>query len=122
MRVARSDTEIAGTPVAEGEMVFVMLAAANRDPRVFPDPTVADVERWPNAHLGFGHGIHFCIGAQTARLEAQIGFEQLLQVAPDYDLAVPGDELRYSPSFFLRGLESLPIEPAPRPAATHRTS
>jgi cytochrome P450 len=117
MRVARTDTEIAGTPVAEGEMVFVMLAAANRDPDVFPDPTRADVERWPNAHLGFGHGIHFCIGAQTARLEAQIGFEQLLRVAPDYDLAVPADELRYAPSFFLRGLESLPVEPAPRPVA-----
>lgn len=112
MRVARADTEIAGTPVAQGEMLFVVLAAANRDPEVFPDPSRADVARWPNAHLGFGHGIHFCIGAQTARLESQIAFEQLLQVAPDYELAVPVEELRYSPSYFLRGLESLPVVPA----------
>ena len=109
MRAARADTEIAGTPVSEGDLVFVMLAAANRDPNVFPDPTRADLDRWPNAHLGFGHGIHFCIGAMTARLEAQIGFEQLLRISPDYELAVSPDELRYSPSFFLRGLESLPV-------------
>jgi cytochrome P450 len=117
MRVARADTEIAGTPVAQGEMVFVVLAAANRDPEVFPDPSRADVDRWPNAHLGFGHGIHFCIGAQTARLEAQVAFEQLLRVAPDYEIAVPVGELRYSPSYFLRGLESLPVVPASVAAA-----
>lgn len=112
MRVARADTEIAGTPIAEGEMVFVVLAAANRDPLVFADPARANVDRWPNAHLGFGHGIHFCIGAQTARLEAQVAFQQLLRVAPEYQVAVPTHELRYSPSYFLRGLESLPVEPA----------
>lgn len=112
MRVARADTEIADTPIKQGEMIFVVLGAANRDPLVFPDPERADVDRWPNAHLGFGHGIHFCIGAQTARLEAQVAFEQLLRVAPEYELAVPADQLRYSPSYFLRGLESLPVEPA----------
>jgi len=112
MRVARADTEIGGTAIAEGEMIFVVLGAANRDPSVFPDPTRADIDRWPNAHLGFGHGIHFCIGAQTARLETQVAFEQLLRVAPEYELAVPAAELRYSPSYFLRGLESLPVVPA----------
>jgi cytochrome P450 len=117
MRVARADTEIAGTPVAQGDLVFVVLGAANRDPEVFPDPSRADVDRWPNAHLGFGHGIHFCIGAQTARLETQVAFEQLLRVAPDYELAVPVGELRYSPSYFLRGLESLPVVPASVAAA-----
>lgn len=117
MRVARADVDVAGTTISPGEMVFVMLGAANRDPRVFPDPTAVDVDRWPNQHLGFGHGIHFCIGAMTARLESRVAFEQLLRVAPRYELAVDATDLVYSPSFFLRGLESLPIESAAAPVA-----
>jgi cytochrome P450 len=117
MRVARVDVEVAGTKMAEGEMVFVMLGAANRDERVFPDPDRIALDRWPNAHLGFGHGVHFCIGASTARLESRIAFEQLLAAAPEYQLAVEPSELHYAPSFFLRGLESLPIEPLGRPVA-----
>ncbi len=110
VRVARGDTQIGNTPVAAGEMVFVMLAAANRDPSVFVDPTRADLDRWPNPHLGFGHGIHFCIGATTARLESRIAFERLLQIAPDYEIEVGHEALHYAPSFFLRGLERLPVK------------
>ena len=114
MRVARRDVDVAGTHVATGEMVFVMLGAANRDTRAFPNPDAVDLGRWPNPHLGFGHGIHFCIGATTARLESKVAFEELLRISPDYGLAVEPESLRYAPSFFLRGLESLPIEPASR--------
>ncbi len=114
MRVAREDIEVGGTLMNEGEMVFVMLGAANRDERVFPDPDRIALDRWPNPHLGFGHGVHFCIGASTARLESRIAFEQLLLSAPEYQLAVEPSELHYAPSFFLRGLESLPIEPLGR--------
>ncbi|MBI3256829.1 MAG: cytochrome P450 [Actinobacteria bacterium] len=116
VRVARGDTRIGATPVAAGETVFVMLAAANRDSSVFVDPTRADIDRWPNPHLGFGHGIHFCIGAMTARLESQIAFERLLQIAPDYELEVAADALHYAPSFFLRGLERLPVRMTRRAA------
>lgn len=117
MRVALEDLEVAGSQVTQGEMLFVMLGAANRDPRVFPDPDRIVLDRWPNAHLGFGHGIHFCIGASTARLESRIAFDELLRAAPEFQLAVEPGELHYAPSFFLRGLEALPIEPTARPVS-----
>ncbi len=114
MRVARTDTTVAGTPIAEGEMLFVMIGAANRDASVFTNPERVDFGRWPNPHVGFGHGIHFCIGATTARLEARIALEELLRLAPDYQVTAQTDQLAYAPSFFLRGLEHLPIEPRSR--------
>ncbi len=113
MRVARTDTTVAGTPVAEGEMLFVMLGAANRDPSVFTNPGRVNFGRWPNPHVGFGHGIHFCIGATTARLEARVALEEVLRLAPQYRVTTQTDQLAYAPSFFLRGLEHLPIEPRP---------
>ncbi|MBI1845065.1 MAG: cytochrome P450 [Actinobacteria bacterium] len=110
-RVALVDTEIAGTPVSAGEMVFVMLAAANRDKLIFANPTEVDLSRSPNPHLGFGFGIHVCLGAHLARLESRTALKELLRLAPEYRLSAPAEELRYAPSFFLRGVEQLPIEP-----------
>lgn len=86
-RVARNDVEVAGTTIRRGELVVVYLAAANRDPAVFPDPHRFDIER-PNAgkHLAFSGGRHFCLGAALARAEGEVGlrtfFDRFLMCAP----------------------------------------
>ncbi|MER7003706.1 cytochrome P450 [Dactylosporangium sp. NPDC000555] len=78
-RLATTDATIGGQPVAAGDLVVAWLAAANRDSRVFAEPERFDIRRNPNPHLTFGHGIHFCIGAPLARLEARIAMELLLR-------------------------------------------
>ncbi|MDG6109535.1 cytochrome P450 [Dactylosporangium aurantiacum] len=78
-RRATTDTTVGGMTVPAGDVVVAWLAAANRDPRVFADPARFDIGRSPNPHLTFGHGIHFCIGAPLARLEARIAMELLLR-------------------------------------------
>ncbi|MEV0564161.1 cytochrome P450 [Dactylosporangium sp. NPDC050588] len=78
-RRATADTAVGGVTVPEGDVVVAWLAAANRDARVFADPARFDIRRDPNPHLTFGHGIHFCIGAPLARLEARIAMELLLR-------------------------------------------
>jgi cytochrome P450 len=88
-------------------MVFVILAAANRDPAHFSHPDVFDITREPNAHLAFGDGIHYCIGAPLARLEAAIAFGLMLERFPHLRLAEPEAPLKYKGSYFLRGLSSL---------------
>ena len=109
MRYIRQDTEIAGTTVAAGSLIFVLLAAANRDPAQFIEPETFDIARTPNDHLAFGEGIHFCIGAPLARMEGAIAIGSLLA---RYKRIRPAPEapLTYKGSFFLRGLASLPVE------------
>lgn len=109
LRVPLVDTEIAGQAIAKGEMVFVLLAAANRDPDRFDDPERFDVGRTPNPHLGFGHGIHFCLGASLARLEARLALEGLLAAAPDYELQCDPATVDYGPSFIFHSPATLPI-------------
>ena len=91
-RRATASTVVGGVSVPEGAVVTAWLAAANRDRRVFADPARFDIRRSPNPHLTFGHGIHFCIGAPLARLEARIAMELLLRryrtIAVDTDAAV----------------------------------
>ncbi len=77
-RVARHDVDIHGQVIPAGTFVLVMIGAANRDPRQFPDPNRFDITRDPNPHLAFGHGVHFCLGAALARLEAKIALGHLL--------------------------------------------
>ena len=84
-RVATTDCEIAGHPVRKGTVVALLLGAANRDPGHFEDPERLDLGRRDNHHLSFGHGVHFCLGAALARVEAQIAIASLLRRFPDLD-------------------------------------
>jgi cytochrome P450 len=107
MRGALRDTEVAGEPVNAGEAVLVYLSAANRDPAVFEDPGRFDVTR-PNAdaNISFSAGIHYCLGASLARLEATVGLRLLYERFPD--LRVSGTPVRRG-TRVLRGYERLPV-------------
>jgi cytochrome P450 PksS len=108
-RYAREDLELRGVPIPRGGLVFAALGSANRDAAVFRDPDRLDVARADNKHLGFGHGIHYCLGAPLARLEARVAFEALLRRLPGLRLKAPAASLRWRRSLILRGLESLPV-------------
>jgi len=105
-RVATEEVEIRGQRIGPGALVTVSLGAANRDPEVFEAPERLDVGRTPNPHLGFGHGVHFCLGANLARLEGRIALRVLLDRLPDLRLAA---EPERRPSFVLRGFRSLRV-------------
>jgi len=106
-RVARTDTEVAGTTVRAGETVVIYLAAANRDPAVFNDPNRFDVER-ANAgkHLAFSGGRHFCLGAALARAEGEVGLRRFFTHFPDVQLAGLGTR---RDTRVLRGWAELPV-------------
>jgi cytochrome P450 len=112
-RFAGEPLEIGGVPVGPGEVVLVSLSGANRDPARYADPDQLDLSRDGGSHLAFGHGIHFCLGAPLARLEAEIAFTGLLERYGDMRLAVPPDTLRWRPSTLIHGLESLPVRLVP---------
>jgi cytochrome P450 len=108
-RYAREDVTIHGITIPRGQMTLGVIGSANRDERIFNNPDQLDITREPNKHLSFGHGIHFCLGAPLARLEAEIAISTLLRRIPNLRLGVPSDALRWRPSMILRGLDSLPI-------------
>ena len=108
VRRAARDVEFKGKDVKEGQQIVVWLAAANRDPEQFPDPMTFDVARTPNRHLGFGMGIHFCLGAPLARLEAKVATEELLKRAKNFRRS-DDSPLPRVPTFIMRGVKSLPI-------------
>ena len=108
-RYAREDVTMAGVTIPRGEMVFAVIASANRDERQFADPDTLDVAREPNKHLAFGLGPHFCLGAPLARLEGQIAINTLLRRVPEMRLAAAPDVPRWRRGLLLRGLESLPV-------------
>jgi cytochrome P450 len=91
VRILHEDAEFGGKQIPKNSMIWSMLAAANRDPSVFPDPDRFDVGRRPNEHLAFGGGPHFCLGAHLAKLEGQIAIGRLVQRFDDLELA-PGFE------------------------------
>ena len=101
--------EIGGQPLRVGEQVAMLFGAANRDPQHFPDPTRFIAGRGDATHVGFGGGIHFCIGAPLARLELEASVQQLVTQVPDLQLIV---EPAYQPAFVIRGLESLVVSPS----------
>lgn len=86
-RVARRPVALHGATIPAGALVRLVWGAANRDERAFADPERFDVTRTPTRHLAFGHGVHFCLGAHLARLEARVAFEELLARLPRYRLA-----------------------------------
>jgi cytochrome P450 len=106
-RVAMEEIEIGGQVINEGQIAFTMLAAADRDPAVFPDPDALDITRTENRHIAFGYGIHFCLGAPLARAEAQIAFVTMLRRLPD--LRLDAEEPQWGGTFILRGLKSLGV-------------
>jgi cytochrome P450 len=107
VRTAEQDANVGGTNVAANSLLFVLLAAANRDPTEFPQPEKFDVTRKPNEHVGFGDGIHFCIGAPLARLEGKIAIGAVLERFPGLRIADPSAKLAYRGSLALRGLREL---------------
>ncbi|RFU87883.1 cytochrome P450 [Streptomyces triticagri] len=114
-RFATEPLTVGGQSIAAGDPVLVVLAAADRDPERFRDPDVLDLTRRDNQHLGYGHGIHYCVGAPLARLEGRTAVETLLRRLPDLRLAVNPDDLRWRGGLIMRGLRTLPVEFAPEP-------
>ena len=112
-RFTGEPVEIGGVPIGPGEVVLVSLSGANRDPARYADPDRLDLGRDSGGHLAFGHGIHYCLGAPLARLEAEIAFRGLLERFGSMTLAVPPDALRWRPSTLIHGLESLPVRLRP---------
>ena len=108
-RFVYEDVEIGGVTIPCGDVAIPVLLAANRDPAHFTDPDRFDITRDPNKHVAFGFGIHFCLGAPLARLEAKAAISGLLDRFPDIDLAAARDSLAWNPGFFLRGVRSLPV-------------
>ncbi|GGZ03679.1 cytochrome P450 [Streptomyces poonensis] len=108
-RYATADVELGGVTVRAGEAVMIATAAANRDPRVFADPERLDLDRPGNPHIGFGHGVHYCIGAHLARLELQVAIERVSARLPGLRPAVPEHELRWKEDAMVNGLQALPI-------------
>ena len=106
-RTVREDVEIGGRSIRAGKRVVAIIGAANRDPEVFDDPDTLDIGRGEKSHLAFGRGIHYCLGAALAVLEARVAFASLLDRFPSIRLAA---EPRYRDNVVLRGLDELLIE------------
>jgi len=109
-RFATEDVEYAGITIPKGGIVTIALNAANRDGERFASPDSVDLTRKDNPHLALGHGIHYCLGAPLARMEAQIGIGMLLHRLPNLCLAVPAGKLSWLPAVVpFRGLHELPV-------------
>lgn len=115
-RVAAENLEYSGTTIPKGAIVGLMLSSANRDPQCCPDPDVFDITR-TTPHLGFGRGLHYCLGATLAQMETEIALGALLQRCSDLELAVPEDQLRWRVFSIQRGLHALPVRF--RPSGLH---
>ncbi|MFF9852621.1 cytochrome P450 family protein [Streptomyces litmocidini] len=112
-RYATRALTIGGQEIPAGDPVLVVLAAADRDPERFDGPDTLDLARRDNQHLGYGHGIHYCLGAPLARLEGQTALATLLTRLPDLRLAADPAELRWRGGLIMRGLRTLPVEFSP---------
>jgi pimeloyl-[acyl-carrier protein] synthase len=106
-RTALADIEIDGKVMAQGQQAILVLGAANRDPVQFADPDRLDITRKDNRHIAFSHGIHSCLGAPLARVEAQIAINTLLRRMPALRLQI--EDLEWRETVTLRGLKALPV-------------
>jgi cytochrome P450 len=108
-RIATVDVQLGDVLVRAGEPVLTAMAAANRDPSVFDRPEELDITREPHPHLAFGHGPHFCPGAQLARMELQTSVETILSRLTGLRIAVPESDLTWQQGTMMRGLTALPL-------------
>ena len=106
-RYVMEDVEYHGTTVPAGSPVLLLLASANRDPRRYGDPDVFDIHRKDIQHLTFGYGLHFCLGANLARLEGRVALDELLERFPEWD--IDHDGMKLAPTSTVRGWERMPI-------------
>lgn len=111
-RTVTNDVEMSGHTFLAGDTVVVNFAAANRDETVFPDANRCVLDRRENRHLGFGAGVHRCLGSNLARMEFQVGVERTLARLPDFRLA-PGAEPEFHGNSITRGFRSIPVEFTP---------
>jgi cytochrome P450 len=115
-RATTTETDLGGRRVPADRLLMVWVGAANRDERQFTRPDVFDPARDPNPHLGFGRGVHFCLGAPLARLEGRVALNILLDRFPALALD-PGDPPAFIPSPHLTGVRALPLLAGGAPAA-----
>jgi cytochrome P450 len=108
-RFTTQDVPVGDVVIPAGEWVLPATNSANRDPARFPGPDRLDLSRDTSGHLAFGHGVHYCLGAPLARMEAEVALGALLTRFPGISLAVPPEELRWRPVSLMNGLESLPV-------------
>lgn len=109
-RRATEDVELGGVLIRKGDTVIFQRAAGDRDERVFDAPETVDLARSPNPHLGFGHGLHHCLGAMLARAELKVAIEGLIAKFPNLRLAVRPDEVPWKPGLIARCPKSLMVE------------
>ncbi|THV30259.1 cytochrome P450 [Glycomyces paridis] len=109
MRIAREDAEIDGHRILAGQHVTIALQAANRDPGKYERPHALDLERDPQGHMAFGHGLHQCVGQQLARVEMRIGFARLLAAFPDLHLTVDPTDIPMRSDMVVYGVHTLPV-------------
>ena len=106
-RYVARDVELHGHTLAEGNAILFLIGAANRDDRRFPDGDRFDVHRSIGAHLSFGYGPHFCLGAALARLEGRIALDEVLNRFPQWE--IDWDYAKLAPTSTVRGWETLPV-------------
>ena len=108
-RFTTEDVTVGDVVIPAGEWVLPVISSANRDPAQFPEPDRLDLGRDTSGHVAFGHGVHHCLGAPLARMEAEVALGALLARFPGLSLAVPREELRWRPVSLMNGLECLPV-------------
>jgi cytochrome P450 len=106
-RVAAADIEIAGETIKAGDGIILLISAGNRDETVFTDPDTLDIHRDPKQHLGFGAGIHTCIGKQLARMELEVVYGTLFRRIPHLRLAIPFEDVVFRKTFDVQGAKEL---------------
>jgi len=114
MRTATQDIEMHGQQIKAGDRVVIWNASANRDEAQFPEPDRFDITRSPNEHVALGHGEHFCLGANLARLELRVMLDEVLNRLPDLE---PGGQVQRLYSNFVAGIKHMPVRFAPSRAA-----
>jgi cytochrome P450 len=108
LRFTTEPVRVGDVTIPEHELVLVSPASANRDPAKFGEPDRLDVTRDATGHLGFGHGIHFCLGSHLARAEAEIALRKLLERFRDWELAGEPDDVTWRSSALIHGIDRLP--------------